>query len=144
MLLLHYFLKYFLDAIKKLWKATIRFVTCLFIHQSSRNNLNPTGQTVMKFYYLSIFQNSVTKIHVSFIAHNNNRYFIHEDQYTFLIIHNLFLEWEMFLTKVVEKIKTHILCSITVFQKSCNLWDNWKNIVEPGRPQMTIWCMHDQ
>ena len=25
----------------------------------------------------------------------------------------LFLEWEMFRTKVVEKIKTHILCSLT-------------------------------
>jgi hypothetical protein len=30
----------------------------------------------------------------------------------------------MFQTKVVQKIKTHILCSITVFLKSCRLWDN--------------------
>jgi hypothetical protein len=36
----------------------------------------------------------------------------------------VFLEWEMFQTKVVEKIKTHILCSITFFLKSCRLWDN--------------------
>jgi hypothetical protein len=35
-----------------------------------------------------------------------------------------FLEWEMFQTKVVEKIKTHILCSITFFRKSHRLWDN--------------------
>ena len=28
----------------------------------------------------------------------------------------LFLEWEMFQTKVVEKIKTHILCSATFFE----------------------------
>jgi hypothetical protein len=26
--------------------------------------------------------------------------------------------------RVVEKIKTHILCSITYFRKSCRLWDN--------------------
>ena len=26
-----------------------------------------------------------------------------------------FLEWEMFQTKFVEKIKTHILCSMTFF-----------------------------
>jgi len=26
-----------------------------------------------------------------------------------------FLEWEMFQTKVVEKIKTHVLCSVTFF-----------------------------
>jgi len=30
----------------------------------------------------------------------------------------------MFQTKVVEKIKTHILCSITFFRKTCRLWDN--------------------
>jgi hypothetical protein len=35
-----------------------------------------------------------------------------------------FLEWEMFETQVVEKIKTHILFFDTFFQKSCRLWDN--------------------
>jgi hypothetical protein len=35
-----------------------------------------------------------------------------------------FLEWEMFQTKVVEKIKTHILWSVTFFWNSCCLWDN--------------------
>jgi len=35
-----------------------------------------------------------------------------------------FLEWEMLQIKVVEKIKTHTLCSITFFKKSCCLWDN--------------------
>ena len=30
----------------------------------------------------------------------------------------------MFQTKVVQKIKTHILCSITFSRKSCRLWDN--------------------
>jgi hypothetical protein len=37
------------------------------------------------------------------------------------------VEWEMFQTKVVEKTKTHILCSETPPpppQKSCRLWDN--------------------
>jgi hypothetical protein len=50
--------------------------------------------------------------------------------------------------KVVEKIKTHILCSIIFFRKSCPLWDNvekygrpritWKKMVDPDRPHMTI------
>jgi len=35
-----------------------------------------------------------------------------------------FLEWEMFHTKVVEKIQTHILCPTTVFRILCRLWDN--------------------
>ena len=30
---------------------------------------------------------------------------------------HFFLEWEMFQTEVVEKIKTHILCSVTFFSK---------------------------
>ena len=37
------------------------------------------------------------------------------------------LEWEMFQTKVVQKIKTHILCYNNNFfspRKSCRLWDN--------------------
>jgi hypothetical protein len=36
----------------------------------------------------------------------------------------ILLEWKMFQTKVLKKIKTHILCSITFFLKSCRLWDN--------------------
>jgi len=30
----------------------------------------------------------------------------------------------MFETKIVEKIKTHILCSVTLYKKSWRLWDN--------------------
>jgi hypothetical protein len=33
-----------------------------------------------------------------------------------------FLEWEMFHTKVVEQINTHILCSITFFYRA--VYDN--------------------
>jgi len=35
-----------------------------------------------------------------------------------------FLEWEMIQTKVVEEIKTHILCSVPFFLKSNRLWDS--------------------
>jgi len=35
-----------------------------------------------------------------------------------------FLEWEMFRTKAVDKIKTHIYCSVTFSRKSYRLWDN--------------------
>jgi hypothetical protein len=55
------------------------------------------------------------------------------------------LEWEIFQTKVVEKIKTHILCSVTFFFKSCHFWANARYIVDPCRPQMTIrhiWTSH--
>ena len=49
----------------------------------------------------------------------------------------------MFWTNVVEKLKTHILCSVTFCRKSYLLWNNVekKNIVERGRPRITIWRM---
>ena len=50
-------------------------------------------------------------------------------------IAHFFLEWEMFQTKVVEKIKTHILCSVTFFffRKSCRLWDNVEKYGRAGQ-----------
>jgi hypothetical protein len=50
----------------------------------------------------------------------------------------LFLEWELFRTKVVENFKTHVLCSVLLFRKSCRCEWICKNIIEPSRPQMTI------
>jgi hypothetical protein len=47
----------------------------------------------------------------------------------------------MFQTKVLEKNKTHILCSVTFLEKSAVYEIIWKSIVELGRPQMTIWRM---
>jgi hypothetical protein len=48
----------------------------------------------------------------------------------------------MFQTKVVEKIKTSILCSIT-FSENRAVYDIvWRNIVEPDRPQMTLVIQH--
>ena len=34
-----------------------------------------------------------------------------------------FLEWEMFQMNEVEKMKVHILCSVTFFRKLCRLGD---------------------
>jgi len=51
----------------------------------------------------------------------------------------LFLELEMLQAKFVEKIKTHIFCSI-IFTENLAFYEiMWKNMIEPGRPQMTIW-----
>ena len=45
-----------------------------------------------------------------------------------------FLDWKMFQTNVVEKIETHILCSITFSENRAVYEIMWKNIVESGRP----------
>jgi len=49
----------------------------------------------------------------------------------------------MFLTEVVEKIKTHILCSVTFFflENRAVYQIMWENAVERDGPQMTIWRM---
>jgi hypothetical protein len=47
----------------------------------------------------------------------------------------------MLQTEVVEKINTHILCSIPFIFKNFATYEiKWKNTVEAGRPKMTIWC----
>ena len=45
-------------------------------------------------------------------------------------------------TKVVQKIKTHILCAVTLFSENRAVSEiMWKNRIKPDRPQMTIWRM---
>jgi hypothetical protein len=43
--------------------------------------------------------------------------------YFWFYVAKFLLEWEMFQTNDVEKIKIHILCSITLFRKLYRLWD---------------------
>ena len=51
----------------------------------------------------------------------------------------ILLRMRNFWTEVVKN-TTHVLCSI-IFSENCAVWEiMWKNIVEPDRPQMTIWC----
>jgi hypothetical protein len=52
-----------------------------------------------------------------------------------------FFEWEMCNTKDVEKIRTHMLCSITSpppFKNRTVHEVMWKNIVQPDKPQLII------
>jgi hypothetical protein len=64
---------------------------------------------------------------------------LHEDQYTFLVIsRSVRLRMRNVSDKVVEKI-ANFLCSITVFRKSYIYDIMWKNIVDPGKPQIAIW-----
>jgi hypothetical protein len=44
-----------------------------------------------------------------------------------------FSEWEMFQTKVVEKIKSHVLSSVTFFFKSYRVWDNVEKYGRTGQ-----------
>jgi hypothetical protein len=45
----------------------------------------------------------------------------------------------MFQTKVVEKIRTHMLYSIIPPENRDVYEVMWKNVVQPDRPQMTVY-----
>jgi len=50
----------------------------------------------------------------------------------------------MLQAKVVEKIKTHILCLVTILKHSFCLWDNMENYVraKQATDDSIIWCLH--
>jgi hypothetical protein len=56
-------------------------------------------------------------------------------------IARLFLELKILQIKFIEKINTHILCSVLFFENRNFYEKMWKNIVQWGRPQMKIWRM---
>ena len=104
------------------------------------------GALYVYLWYFSIFRKKKTaqKIQVSMKSETNNRYFTRSPINFFLsYLAEFFLEWEMFETKVVEKIKTRVFCSVP-FSPSENraLCDiKWKNVVKRDRLQMAIWRM---
>ena len=94
-------------------------------------------RTKIHFYeiwYLKIFWHSIEKFQASLKFDKNKEYFIWGLTYIFYDLSLIFfLEWEMFQTKVVEKVKTHILSSVNFsFWKSCRLLDNMKKILQSG------------
>jgi len=76
----------------------------------------------------NLFQNLSTK----FIFHYNlpaiPALHMHTDIQFWSHLAQFFLEWEMFMTKVVQKIKTHILCSITFCRNRTVYEIMWKKI----------------
>jgi hypothetical protein len=67
---------------------------------------------------------------------------LHKDQYTVMIISLSFLGILRNVSdKFLEKNKTHILQSVTVSKNRADYETMCKNIVEPRRPQITIWHM---
>ena len=51
----------------------------------------------------------------------------------FLYLVQFFFEWNMFQTKIVEKIKTHIYVTYRFFLKPFRLWDNVKKCGTAGQ-----------
>ena len=127
---------HFLGAFTKLRKATISFVMSVRMEQ-----LGSHWADFHEIWYLRIFRKSVAKIQVSLKSDKNKGYFTWRPTYIFLsYLAHFFLEWEMFQTKVVEKIKTHFMFSIFFFENRAVYEIMWENTVQRGRPKTTIWC----
>ena len=47
----------------------------------------------------------------------------------------------MFQTKIVEEMETHIYIQNALFKNSFVCEIMWKNMVDPDRPQVSIWRM---
>ena len=104
-------IRVFLAFFGKLRKATISFV--MSVRLSAWNNSASTGRIYVKFGIWIFFEN-IEKIQVSLKSDKNESYFTWRSIHIFLSnLAKFFLEWEIFQTKFVQKIKTHILCSVT-------------------------------
>ena len=99
-----------LDVFAKLRKTIAGFVMAVRPHGTTRLPLSEFSWNL-----IFIFRNSVEKIQVSINLRTAGT--LYEDKYTFL----------------AEKIKTHILCSINLFRKSCRLWDNVEKYCRAGQ-----------
>ena len=105
----------------ELRKATTSFIIFLCL---TMKNLAPTGQIFIKFmceYFSKICHEESTFIKIwqeSCVLYMKTNWHIWSHLTQF------FWESQIFLTKVTEKIKTHIVCSITLSQILCHLGDN--------------------
>jgi hypothetical protein len=87
----------------------------------------------MKCYTWVIFRKSVKKIKVSLKSDKNKGHFTWRKNTLSSYLAHFFLEREIFQTKVVEKIKTYILCSVPFIRKSCCVWDNVEKYYRAGQ-----------
>ena len=98
------------------WRISMKFDIWVFLENLSRNS------SLIKIEQYSVLDMKNTNFW-SYLA-------------------QFFLVWEMLQTKHAEEIKTRILRSINPPPDNRAGYEiTWKNIAEPGRPQMIIWRM---
>jgi len=120
----YYYYYCIMGAFAKFRKATIGFFKSL--SDRPMEQLGSHWADFHKIWYLNIFRKPVGKIQISLKSVKNDRYVTCRPIYVFLIISRSFRFRMIFQTKLVETIKTHILCSIIFFPKIVPFtrWDN--------------------
>ena len=108
----------------KLWKRLLASPYFLVCPSVPTEQLGPHWMHFHKIWHLKVFfRKFVEKIQVLFKSDKNDGYFTWRPTHTFWSqIAKSILKWEIFRKKVVQNIKTRILCSKTSFQKSRPLW----------------------
>jgi len=109
------------------------------VRPKARNNSASAERIFIKFGIWIFFENQSRNVKF----HSNMAIITgtwREDHRTFIIIsRSIFPGMRSVSENVVEKIKTHILCSI-IFSENCSVYGVMrKNIVQPVTPQMTKW-----
>jgi len=111
----------FLGTFEKLWKMTISFVisVCTSV---SMERLGSHWKDFHEIWYLRVFWKFLTKIQVSLKSDKNKGYGMWRPISLFIIFCSLLLRMRNVSDKIIEKIKTHILHSVTFFWNLCCLW----------------------
>jgi hypothetical protein len=100
---------------------------------SAWNSSAPTGRIFIKFDIWGFFENLWRKFKL-YENRTGVKVTLHLDQFTFFIMSLSFLlKMRNVSDRFVEKIKTHILCLVTFFRKSCRLWDNVEKYCKAGQ-----------
>ena len=116
----------------KISKGDYSLRVCLAARQHGTTRL-PTGRIFMKVDMWGLFENLPRKFKFQWnLAKVTDTW--HEDLCTFIMICRLILlRMTNVSDKFLEKIKTHVLCSVSVFWKSCRLWDSVEKYYRPGQ-----------
>jgi len=116
---------FFLHFFRHIRKTVKSYYELHHVCLSAWNKSAATGQIFMKFDIWKFFENLSGKFKFHLKLDKNRGYSTWTPIYIFYCyLTHFFLEWEMFQTKVAEKIKTHVLCSVMFCRQLCLLWDN--------------------
>ena len=110
----------FLDVFAMLRKAT--FLCFVSVRLSAWRNSVPTGRISINLYIWVFFGNLARKFKFNEVWHRV--LYMKTNKHVWSHLAQFFLEWEMLQTRVVERNKARILCSVTFFRKPCCLWNN--------------------
>jgi len=115
----------FLGAFANLQIATLSFIISLCSSvRAHGTTLLPLHGFSWKLIFAYIFNICRENSHLNEIWQEWLVIYIKTNLYLSQYRSQFFLQWAMFHTAFLYKTKTHILCSITYFRKSCRLWDD--------------------